>query len=157
VKVHDIEEGDPLPFNDARFDLVINRHDGFDPLEVYRVLKPGGTFITQQVGGLDNLELNQILEKGFSFPFFHWSLAEALTGLYDAGFVIVRAENAPLATIFKDIGAVIYYLKAISWQVPDFSPERHFERLVKLHNIIERQGHFISTAHRFLIIAQKEE
>jgi len=28
--------------------------------------------------------------------------------------------------------------------------------LAALHNIIERQGEFISTAHRFLLIAQKK-
>ena len=88
VTVHETLEGAPLPFSNARFDLVINRHEGYDPDEVFRVLKPGGKFITQQVGGLDNLELNQVLEDKLSFPFTDWSLAAALTGLYAAGFLI---------------------------------------------------------------------
>ena len=37
----------PLPFPDNHFDLVLNRHGSFDPKEVFRVLKPGGVFLTQ--------------------------------------------------------------------------------------------------------------
>jgi SAM-dependent methyltransferase len=158
VTLHTTEEDAPrLPFPDERFDLVISRHDSYDPLEIYRVLKKGGGFITQQVGGLDNLELNQVLEKEISYPFTDCSLAKDLTGLYDAGFLITRAEKAALRSVFKDIGAVVYYLKAIPWQVPGFSPSSHAEGLIRLHNIIERQGEFLATAHRFMIVARKEE
>lgn len=156
VIVHDIEEDEDLPFDDQRFDLVIDRHESFDPEELQRVLKPGGTFITQQVGGLDNLELNQVLEDKLSFPYTRWSLAEALTGLYEAGFDVHRAEKTALQYTFLDIGAVVYYLKVIAWQVVGFDPQTHREGLIKIHNIIERQGSFIATAHRFLIVAQKE-
>lgn len=72
---------DPLPFNSDRFDWVINRHDDFNPEEVFHVLKSGGLFITRQVGGLDNLELNPVLEDRLSFPFTTRRLANALSGL----------------------------------------------------------------------------
>ena len=157
VSLHPIQEGAPLPFSDARFDLVINRHDDFDPAELFRVLKPRGRFITQQVGGLDNLELNQVLEDTLSFPFTNWCLAYALTGLYEAGFVVEAAQKAALISTFFDIGAVVYYLKAIPWQVKNFSPQSYQEPLIKLHNIIERLGKFVATAHRFLIVAYKKE
>jgi SAM-dependent methyltransferase len=155
VRLHAIQETDSLPFPPERFDLVVNRHEEFDPREVWRVLKPGGQFITQQVGGLDNLELNQSLESALTFPFTNWGLASALTGLYDAGFRVDRAEKAALPSVFTDIGAVVYYLKAIPWQVQNFSPGTHTEGLIQIHNIIEQQGRFTATAHRFLIIAHK--
>jgi SAM-dependent methyltransferase len=156
VTVHAIEDKPDLPFAEGRFDLVINRHESYAPEEIYRILKPGGAFITQQVGGLDNLELNQMLENQISFPFLEWGLGIALTGLYEAGFSVSRAEKAALRSSFRDIGAVIYYLKAIPWQIEGFDPQTHHDKLVRLHNLIERQGEFIATAHRFLIIAQKE-
>ena len=78
VEVHNFTENDPLPFPESRFDLVINRHESFDSNEIYRILKPGGVFITQQVGGLNNLELNQFFEDEFSAPFMAWGLAPAL-------------------------------------------------------------------------------
>ena len=156
ITLHETSDGERLPFQDARFDLVISRHESYDPQEVFRVLKEDGRFITQQVGGLDNLELNQALEKEITYPFTNCSLTEDLTDLYDAGFIIERAEKAALSSIFKDIGAVVYYLKAIPWQIPSFSLDTHAEALIRLHNIIERQGTFEATAHRFLILAQKK-
>ena len=156
VEVHATQTDQPLPFSDNRFDLVISRHESYDAQEVCRVLKPGGLFITQQVGGLDNLELNQVLEDDLSFPYTKWGLAAALTGLYETDFLIERAEQAALVSKFIDIGAVVYYLKAIPWQVEGFSVKTHYSPLVQLHNIIERQGEFLATAHRFLILARKE-
>jgi SAM-dependent methyltransferase len=156
VTVHDIEEDQALPFEDESFDLVINRHEAFDPFELQCILQPQGLFITQQVGGLDNLELNQVLEEKLSFPYTTWGLAKALTGLYEAGFTVARAEKAVLKSTFLDIGAVVYYLKVIAWQVVGFDPQTHRDGLIKIHNIIERQGSFVATAHRFLIMAQKK-
>lgn len=157
VTLHETVNPTELPFADARFDLVISRHESYDSQEVFRVLKQGGQFITQQVGGLDNLELNQVLEEAITFSFTDCSLANDLTGLYEAGFLVKTAEKSALPTIFKDIGAVVYYLKAIPWQVPGFNLKTHAKGLIRLHNIIERQGEFLTTAHRFLIVAQKEE
>ena len=35
-----------LPFGDASFDMVVNRHGDFDAAELHRILKPGVIFIT---------------------------------------------------------------------------------------------------------------
>ena len=50
VEVLESDGEGALPFGDARFDRVINRHGSYLPSEIYRILKPGGRFITQQVG-----------------------------------------------------------------------------------------------------------
>jgi len=155
VAVHKFTKYVPPSFEDAYYDLVINRHDDFDPAEVKRILKPGGMFITQQVGGLNNLELNQVLQEKIAFKFMEWGLAPTLIGLYEADFDVDIAEKAALKSTFLDIGAVVYYLKAIPWQITGFDPDTHAEGLVKLHNIIERQGAFTATAHRFLVVARK--
>jgi SAM-dependent methyltransferase len=57
-----------MPFVDASFDLVLNRHGGFRPAEMARILKPGGVFLTQQVGG-DNLQdLAAAFGAGLAYP-----------------------------------------------------------------------------------------
>ncbi len=156
VTVHNITEGSPLPFKDQYFDLVINRHESYDHQEIYRILRPGGLFITQQVSELDNLELNLLLEDEKAHNLTDWGLESEVFHLSEAGLSIIRAEKAALRSTFKDIGAVIYYLKAIPWQIEGFSIETQFDNLVRLHNFMEWQGELITTAHRFLIIARKE-
>jgi len=39
-----------LRFSDGSFDVVLNRHAPTEVAEIVRVLRPGGVFITQQVG-----------------------------------------------------------------------------------------------------------
>ncbi|MGL4338443.1 MAG: class I SAM-dependent methyltransferase, partial [Turicibacter sp.] len=49
VEVHELVDETNLPFNTGSFDLIMNRHNSFDSLEVYRLLKPDGQFVTQQI------------------------------------------------------------------------------------------------------------
>jgi len=44
-----LTEVDPLPFDEAEFDVVLKRHSTFNCAEVARLLALGGTFLTQQV------------------------------------------------------------------------------------------------------------
>src|SRR5438477_9654810 len=46
-----------LPFADAAFDLVLDRHEELEPKEIARVLRPGGRLLTQQVDRNDWREL----------------------------------------------------------------------------------------------------
>jgi SAM-dependent methyltransferase len=54
VRVVDVPltDTDPMPFADGEFDLVLNRHSGFNAREVARILAPDGAFLTQQIHGL---------------------------------------------------------------------------------------------------------
>ena len=155
VEVFALPDGDQLPFADETFDLVINRHESFDPHEVYRVLKPHGRFITQQVGGRDNIELNEWLQDKVQLSYGTWDLATAVHGLAQAGFQLAtQREEFPLTT-FNDIGAVVYYLKAIPWQVDGFEVETHRQQLWALHGHIQASGSFTAHSHRFYIEATK--
>jgi hypothetical protein len=71
-----------------------------------------------------------------------------------AGFDIERAEEALLDSHFYDIGAIVFFLKIIEWQIPDFTPERYHERLLAIHRHIKETGAFRAKAHRFLIQAR---
>ena len=145
----------PLPFAANTFDLVINRHGGYRAPEVYRVLKPGKSFITQQVGGKNCIRLNEMLQEVVDFEYSYWTLEYALRELVESGFRIIdRREDYP-ALEFVDIGAVVYYLKAISWQVSGFTIKQYYDKLARIHNLIQLDGGFVITEHRFFIEAQK--
>lgn len=156
VTVHAVEENtDSLPFADSTFDLVVNRHTSYDPAEVFRVLKPGGRFITQQVGSRNNLGLNELLEADGVFDVSSWTLERAVQEASDVGFRVITQSEAFPAARFYDIGAVVFYLNAISWQIAGFSVEAFRGKLFEIHLLIESQGWLEIGEHRFLIEAQR--
>jgi SAM-dependent methyltransferase len=156
VQVFDTSAGERLPFEDKSFDLVINRHGEYKAAEIQRILKPGKCFITQQVGGKNDIGLNEQLQERAEFPYTFWTLDYAIQQLVENGLRIVECCEEFPATEFTDIGAVVYYLKVISWQVSDFTIEKYYEKLGNIHNIIEETGKFIVASHRFYIEAKKE-
>ncbi len=144
-----------LPIADEALDLVVNRHSSYDLREIRRVLKPGQRFITQQVGDQTNLRLHELLRTprhltGNAQP---WNLAIAVRAIEQAGWQIVEQREGFPTTRFYDVGAIVYYLKAIAWEIPDFTVERYFDRLVALRPLIERDGYLDVAFHSFFIIA----
>ena len=157
VKISEIEEYAPLPYEDKAFDLVINRHEWYDPSEVFRILKPGGYFITQQVGGKNDLEINKFLEAKIPDDYLEWNLDLVIKQLEEAGFSIIEKNEALTTSRCFDIGALVYYLKAIPWQIEDFTLQKYLEKLKKLHKKILREKYFEMTNHRFCVISTKEK
>jgi len=153
VKVHAITDDKELPFADETFDLIINRHESFWTSEIYRILKPGGLFITQQVGGANCDELNERIVG--TAPKSSWGRTKAHYWLHRAGFAIEESAEAFPNLYFFDIGAVVFYLKVIEWQIKDFSVEKYRDALLKLHQQMEAGDPLTVLEHRFLIVARK--
>ncbi|KZE44603.1 SAM-dependent methyltransferase [Brevibacillus parabrevis] len=154
IGVIEADGEDVLPFADGTFDLIINRHESYLPSELSRLLKPNGTFVTQQVGGQDNLELNRLLGAPIPPDYLHWNLAYATAQLQDAGFVILQQKEEMSFTRFYDVGAIVYYLKAIEWQIRDFTVEQYAEALLALQKKMEPIGYVDIPNHRFMILAK---
>ncbi|WP_199618223.1 class I SAM-dependent methyltransferase [Paenibacillus alkalitolerans] len=152
-QVHDDRE---LPFEDHFFDLIINRHEAFDAQEVFRILKPGGMFVTQQVGGQNNRELSKLLLGNDSNIIdAAFGLGSAMEEISRSGLTIVEGkEFFPILT-FYDVGALVYFAKVIEWEFPGFSVDRCYDKLCFLQEQVEQQGCIQSTEHRFLIVARK--
>lgn len=155
VEVYQIGEDDLLPFEDNQFDLIINKHESYSPQEVRRVLTDDGIFVTQQVGGTDYVDINKALSAPVNDEFSHWELAYAEKELRENGFEVLEAKEEFPMQRFYDIGALLYYLKAIPWQVPDFKSENYIAQLYKIHEMIQLKGYFDVKQHRFLLKAKK--
>jgi len=156
VKVFDMtgdQENRQLPFPAEHFDLVINRHEAYVGKEVWRILRPRGCFLTQQCGGRDPLSVVEYL-KGAVQP-TDWTVATASKELDEAGFRIADQRESYAEYCFLDIGAVVYYLRAIPWLVEDFSVDTYRDRLFAMHTHIQKQGGLRVQEHRFLIEAVK--
>ena len=142
-----------LPFCDNYFDLVLNRHGGFDAKELMRILAPNGVFLSQQIGS-DNLD---DLCAYFGQPKqWHKRSHELLCSrLLDVGFVLEHNECWQGELIFHDVGALVYFLRASPWRVDKFSVLRFYPLLLQLQEQCEREGRLVFRSSRQLFIARK--
>ena len=144
-----------LPFENNRFHIVINRHGDFNPAEIYRVLKPGGMFVTQQVGAENDRELVELLCGKLPMPFPEQYADKAAEAFRKAGFTILRREETFRPIRFTDVGALVWFARVLPWEFPDFSVDIHIENLLKAQQILEEIGYIQGRIHRFLLVAQK--
>ena len=142
-----------LPFADAAFELVISRH----PVRVWwgeisRVLRPGGAYLAQHVGPHSLRSLSEFLmgplpEASRRDPDVERRAAE------DAGLVVTTLRVERPRTVFYDVGAVVYFLRLVPWIVPGFTVPKYLDALRRLHELIQHDGAFETTACRMLIEA----
>ena len=144
---------DALPFPDDRYAVVLNRHDRYKPLEVARVLRADGVFLTEQIGGLDGLAINEALGGPLPDGDPDWSLSSARADLEAAGLRVAGGRTTFPERLFHDIGALIYFLRKVPRQVPDFSIEGYDGQLRALHEQMSAGEPFRDRAVRFLIEA----
>ena len=145
----------PLPFENGSFHMVIDRHGDFDPGEIFRVLKPGGLFITQQVGAENDRELTALLCGNQGLPFPEQYLNLTVERFQKAGFTVLEGREAFLPLRFYDVGALVWFARVLPWEFPGFSVESHLENLWNAQEILEEKGFVEGTIHRFFMMAQK--
>lgn len=155
IQVYPVQEDDPhpLPIADDSFDIVINRHESYDLHEVGRILKPGGMFITQQVGGENCTALENRIN--LEIPVHQsFSIETELPQFHDCGFSVHYSNECYPQLKFFDVGAVVFWAKVIEWSFPGFSVERNYDRLCALQDDIDQNGFISDLEHRFIIAAQ---
>jgi SAM-dependent methyltransferase len=150
-------ELDDLPFTGASFDLVTSRHPvavRWD--EVARVLKPGGTYFSQDVGDGSVRELTEFMmgpqprdDGPNRAP--KWSVRAAVS----AGLEVSDLREFRGRMEFGDVAAVVHFLRKVIWIVPGFTVAGYAGRLRALHEQIQVCGPFLATSVRFLIEARK--
>ena len=158
VKVYFLADKGKLPFETNEFDLIINRHEFYDLNEVFRVLKMGGTFINQQVGDRNDKKLRLILAGTENLEDdTEWNLNYAIQDLDNKGFNIIEKNEMINNTRIFDVGAIVYYLKIISGEIPDFTVQKYFDKLWEIHKQIAKNNYIElnNNNHRFLIVAKK--
>jgi len=154
IDVRQVFNDNYLPFENDRFDIIINCHEAFDINEVYRLLKPNGLFITQQVGGLNNKDLSRFLISDFKeITTSEHNLKNNIILIENRGFTILESDECFPKLKFFDVGALVYFAKIIELEFPNFSVDNCFAQLCLLQSIVEKQGFIESKEHRFVIVA----
>ncbi|QKV75934.1 methyltransferase domain-containing protein [Amycolatopsis sp. Hca4] len=146
-----------FPFRDSVFDLVSSRHPvTTDWPGIARVLRPGGTYFSQQVGPASVFELVEFFlgpQPADTRTSRHPD--HAVRAAAEAGLEVTDLRSESLRTEFFDIGAVVYFLRKVIWMVPGFTVGQYRDKLRELHEKIERDGPFVAHTTRFLIEARK--
>lgn len=147
--------GATLPFAPERFDLVVARHAPFDAHEVRRILTPGGTLLTEQVGSddlgeiLHDLEVEHVRTEG--------SLQDVERELTDAGLRIERSDAYRGRAVFTDMPSLLRVLRRIPGvTAEDLDPGTRGEQLEKLSRRLE-DGPLTTVASRFWLQARAPE
>lgn len=156
VEVVQTRQGEPLPFPDGSFELVVSRH----PVrpnwpQIARVLVDGGHYFAQHVGAASAFELIEYFlgplpdRHAARDPFHEAAAAEA------AGLKVIDLRTARCRMEFFDIGAVVYILRKCVWWVPDFSVERYRDTLLRLDAQIRSEGRVVAHSTRHLLQARR--
>jgi SAM-dependent methyltransferase len=151
-----VADGHRLAFAGGQFDVVLNRHCRVYPAETVRVLRRGGTFITQQVASRNTLNIlaafgwtPQSLGEGWFQP------VEELAGEFQRlGCRIVAQGDYNVRYWFLDVESLLFWLKAVPLPEP-FDLEVHWQGV---RRIIEEYGSergVETNEHRELLIVER--
>ena len=98
-----------FPFDDGMFDVVVSRHCGANMSEVFRVLKPGGVFVSEDYWCDDCLELKQMFGRGQGFggqPLYTFVFAEC----EKAGFSEIKLIRFEQFEYYKSVEELEFLL-----------------------------------------------
>ncbi|MCY4081353.1 MAG: methyltransferase domain-containing protein [Caldilineaceae bacterium] len=147
------DEYSPMTFEDGEFSLVLNRHAALHVDEIARILVPGGRLLTRQVHGLWAQDLLAAFDATPQWP--DATPEKYVPWLQSAGFNVLDVKDWSGRLVFTDVGAIVYYLKAVPWLIPGFSTASHTDNLMFLQKQIETQGELVFQARNYLIEAEK--
>ncbi len=142
-----------LPFTSGSLDLVLDRHEGLEPSEVARVLRPGGTVLTQQVQSRNCQELRRFFPRKTVWP-PHFELYQE--GFRAAGLEIADAREHDTPVAYRSLGELVYMLCVVSGDIPDFDPlGADLDALLALERELTTPDGIVVTESRCLIEARR--
>lgn len=153
VKVTHLTDDGKLPFKDERIDVIISELANYDKYDLYRVVKPGGYILVDQVGSDNYREIMNIF-----LPFKikgRWDLKTSSKLLGDIGLEIIDEFEEYGFIRFNSIVSFIGFMKSITHV--DVTHDRFMNFYGEVFKQINEKGYFELTTHRFMVVARKKE
>jgi len=132
------------------FDIALNRHAPFSAPALARHLKPGGLFITQQVGERNMGNVKRALGQRASSPPVAREMFEG------TGLRVVELREYDVEYTVKDVESLVFWLQALDLVHADIdgaaaTDAEAFNRI--LEGSVTDAG-FVTNEHRYLAIVQ---
>ncbi|MGH3599050.1 MAG: hypothetical protein ACRDQH_02030, partial [Pseudonocardiaceae bacterium] len=142
-----------LRYVSGTFDVVLNRHAAFDLDAVAGHLRPGGTFITQQVGERNMEVVRAALGQQLLTPTITRREVGATPGL-----IVERFEEYNVEYVVHDIDSLMFWLNALDLSHADLDGRSVSTSVDVLNDVlsgnVDDRG-FITNEHRYLVVARK--
>jgi SAM-dependent methyltransferase len=140
-----------LPFGSGQFDIVTSRHAPVKMREVYRVLRPGGIFVTQQVLDGDKINLKMIFGRGQGYnDHKNALLLRYRREMAACGFTKIRYKISNVPYYFKSKKKLIDFLYKTP-TIPHFSLNRDRELVDEFVARYKSAKGIKSNSRRFLL------
>ncbi|MBT3267751.1 class I SAM-dependent methyltransferase [Candidatus Poribacteria bacterium] len=145
-----------LAFGEASFDVVLTRHVQIHEEQIARVLRPGGLFITQEVG-YDNT-LNIWPAFGWDREAWGWDtdtvLAALVPRLRDAGFHIRTQCEYDVPYMFLDLESFLFWIRSVPFP-EEVTLDAHGDALLRFVRDNSSADGIHTNEQRILVVAEK--
>ncbi|SFL99340.1 Methyltransferase domain-containing protein [Gracilibacillus orientalis] len=145
-----------LHFPSGFFDVVSSCHAPLSSTEVYKVLKSGGWFLTQQVSEADKLNIKNAFGRGQAYDKTDGALKEKyISELKEVGFSKIQSFEYDAIDYFERPEDLIFLLTNTPI-IPNFGEDKKDFEI--LNEFIEKNRNvkgIQTNSKRFLIIAKK--
>jgi SAM-dependent methyltransferase len=153
----EVMRGEALQFPDGTFDVVLNRHCTVDVRETFRVLRPGGYFVTQQVGARNTHNICALFGCGVGGE-YELELFQELPALAAAfrqlGCRVVCAAEYDVRYWFLDVESLLFWFQAIPMP-QDFDIGTHWRQVDRVIAEFSTPQGIETNEHRELLIVQR--
>ncbi|MBN1813739.1 MAG: class I SAM-dependent methyltransferase [Anaerolineae bacterium] len=153
----EVMPAEALRFADDTFDVVLNRHCTVDVRETFRVLRPGGYFITQQVGARNTHNICMLFGCGVGGEYEPELFQElpVLAGAFrQLGCRVACAAEYDVRYWFLDVESLLFWFQAIPMP-QDFDVEAHWRQVDHVITEFSTPRGIETNEHRELLIVQK--
>ncbi len=110
IEIQNVDMNFALPYPDNFFDLVVARHSADANSEVFRVLKKGGTFVSEDIAKDDCQELKNVFGRGQNY-FDADKRSDLMKLYYELGFEEVSYYNIKEIEFYHTKADLVYLLK----------------------------------------------
>lgn len=148
-----------LALPDGAFDVVLTRHAPVEVAEVVRVLRPGGYFVSQQVGARNMANIRRAFATG-SDTQYNVEERARIDGFTRLGCEIVATGAYDVRYWVEDIPSLVFWLRAIAGanEVPaGFTIERDWRTVSRIIARYSTARGIETNEHRTLLIVRKRE